>query len=209
MTSEPSFATTTASSRPRTDRPADGTSPRWLHGAAVLALTGATLGTALDAIHVHTATTAYTHPALAGQAVWVPPLFASAGVMMGLARPIAERLTGRLAPAPSWGVVALAMASFMLAYALSGWLDLRPWTCTLVLAALFAAAWRCCDGSRLGLVLAAMTAVVGTAVETLLVAVGGFWYVTPSLGVVAVWLPALYCCAAVGVGTLGKRLVDG
>ena len=34
-------------------------------------------------------------------------------------------------------------------------------------------------------------------------------YLEPSLGLVAVWLPALYCCAAVGVGTLGKRLVDG
>lgn len=49
MTSEPSFATTTTSSRPRADLPAERTSPRWLHGATALALTGATPGTALDA----------------------------------------------------------------------------------------------------------------------------------------------------------------
>ena len=71
------------------------------------------------------------------------------------------------------------------------------------------AAWLRCDRTGLGLVLAVLTAIIGTAVETLLVAVGGFRYLAPSLGLVAVWLPALYCCAAVGVGTLGKRLVDG
>jgi hypothetical protein len=209
MTSEPSFASTTASSRPRTEDASVRPSPRWLRAGVTLAFTGATLGTALDAIHVHTATTAYTHPALAGQAAWVPPLFASAGVLMGLGRPLAERVVGRVAPAPSWGTVGIAMAAFMLAYGLSGLLDAWPTACTVVLGALFVAAWLRCDRSALGLVLAALTAIIGTAVEMLLVAVGGFRYLEPSLGLVAVWLPALYCCAAVGVGALGKRLVDG
>jgi hypothetical protein len=209
MTSGPSSATTTASSRPRTEDPSVLASPRWLRAGVSLALTGATLGTSLDAIHVHTATTAYTHPALAGQAAWVPPLFASAGVLMGLGRPLAERLVGRVTPAPSWGTVGVAMAAFMLAYGLSGLLHPWPSACTVVLGALFVAAWLRCDRTGLGLVLAALTAIIGTAVETLLVAVGGFRYLEPSLGLVAVWLPALYCCAAVGVGTLGKRLVDG
>ena len=174
-----------------------------------LALTGATLGTSLDAIHVLTATTAYTSPTLAGQAAWVPPLFASAGVLMGLGRPLAERVVGRVTAAPPWSTVAIAMATFMLAYALSGLLRAWPAICILVLGALFVAAWLRCDRTGLGLVLAVLTAIIGTAVETLLVAAGGFRYLAPSLGLVAVWLPVLYFCASVGVGTLGKRLVDG
>jgi hypothetical protein len=101
------------------------------------------------------------------------------------------------------------MGVFILAYTLSGLLDAWPWACAMLLAALFFVAWLRCDGSTLGLLLAASTAAGGTAVETLLVEVGAFLYVAPSLGVVAVWLPALYCCASVGVGALGKRLVDG
>ena len=175
----------------------------------MLAFTGATLGTALDAIHVHTGTTAYLHPLLIGQAWWVPPLFASAGVVIGLARPCAERLLGRVMPAPSWRAVVAGTGVFILAYTLSGLLDARPWAGAMLLAALFVVAWLRCDGSTLGLLLAALTAAGGTMVETLLVEAGAFLYVAPSLGVVPVWLPALYCCASVGVGALGKRLVDG
>ena len=209
MTSGPSFATTTPSSKPRAERPPVQASPRWLRAGATLALTGTTLGTALDAIHVHTGTTAYPHPTLAGQAWWVPPLFAGAGVVIGLGRPVAERLLGRVAPAPSWRTVVEAMGVFVLAYAVSGVVDARPWWCALLLAALFLVGWLRCDGRALGLLLAALTAAGGTVVETLLVGTGAFSYRTPSMGVVAVWLPALYCCAAVGVGALGKRLVDG
>lgn len=208
MTSGPSFATTTPSSRPRAERPPVRASSGWLRAGATLALTGATLGTALDAIHVHTGATAYPRPTLAGQAWWVPPLFAGAGVVIGLSRPVAERLLGHATPVPSWSTVAAGMGVFVLAYALSGILDGWPWSCALLLGVLFLVAWRRDDRSGLGLVLAALTAVGGTLVETLLVEIGAFHYQGPSLGVVAVWLPALYCCAAVGVGALGKRLVD-
>lgn len=207
MRSGPAVATTTTRARAKTL--ASAPSPRWLAGTATLALAGATLGTGLDAIHVHTGTTAYTHPALAGQAWWVPPLFASAGVLIGLARPVAERLLDQRTAAPSWAAVAAGMLLFMSAYALSGLLDHWPRACAALLATLFVAGWRWLDGSGLGLLLAALTAIGGTLVETALVGTGAFVYRAPSMGVVAVWLPALYCCAAVGVGALGKRLVDG
>jgi hypothetical protein len=207
MTSGPPVASTTA--RARADVLADAPSPRWLAGAATLALTGATLGTALDAIHVHTDTTAYAEPVLYGQAWWVPPLFASAGVLIGLARPIAERLVGRPGAAPTWPAVLAGMLLFISAYALSGLLDAWPWACAALLTGLFVVGWRQLDGSGLGLVLAVLTALGGTLVEAALVSAGAFAYVSPSMGGVSVWLPALYCCAALGVGALGKRLVDG
>jgi hypothetical protein len=84
-----------------------------------------------------------------------------------------------------------------------------PWICAALLATLFAVGWLRCDGSGLGLVLAALTAAIGTAVEMLLVGSGAFVYLRPSFGGVAAWLPLLYCCASVGVGALGAWLVDG
>ncbi len=62
---------------------------------------------------------------------------------------------------------------------------------------------------RAGVTLAFTGATLGTAVETLLVAVGGFRSLAPPPGLVAVWLPALHRRAAAGVGAPGKRLVDG
>ena len=101
------------------------------------------------------------------------------------------------------------MALFILAYVSSGLLQASPAICSVVLATLFVIGWLRYDRSSLGLVLAALTAVAGTAVEMLLVGVGAFVYLRPSLGGVAVWLPLLYCCASVGVGALGAWLVDG
>jgi len=170
---------------------------------------GGTVGAALDAVHVHTGTTGYTHPVLFGQAWWVPPLFAGAGVAIGLGRPIAERLVGRAGQRPSRSAAFAGMALFILAYVSSGLLHARPVTCSVVLAVLFAVGWLRWDRSALGLVLAALTAVAGTAVEMLLAGVGAFFYVEPWFGGVAGWLPLLYCCASVGVGAFGSWLVDG
>ena len=204
-----SSATTRASSRPRTEAVRGADASRWLAAGATLALMGGTLGAGLDAVHVLTGTTAYSHPALFGQAWWVPPLFAGAGVAIGLGRPIAERLVGASDRVPSRSAALGGMALFILAYVSSGLLQASPAICSVVLATLFVIGWLRHDRSSLGLVLAALTAVAGTAVEMLLVGVGAFVYLRPSLGGVAVWLPLLYCCASVGVGALAAWLVDG
>ena len=183
--------------------------PRWLPAAATLALAGATVGTGLDAIHVHTATTAYAQPVFFGQAWWVPPLFASAGLAIGLGRPLVERLLGLRHPVPTAAAVAGGMALFVIAYATSGLVGGGPLLRSLLLAGLFVVAWLLWDRTVLGLVLAVLTAAIGTAVEITLVRTGTFVYREPSLAGVTVWLPWLYGCAAVGVGNLGKRLVDG
>jgi len=170
---------------------------------------GGTVGAALDALHVRTGTTGYAHPVLFGQAWWVPPLFAGAAVAIGLGRPIAQRLVGRAGPRPSRSAAVAGMALFILAYVSSGFLHARPVICAAALAVLFAVGWLRCDRSALGLVLAALTAVAGTAVEMVLVGAGTFLYAEPSFGGVASWLPLLYCCASVGVGAFASWLVDG
>ena len=208
MRSGTSSATTRASSKPRTEAVPIADASRWLVAGATLALMGGSVGAALDAVHVHTGTTGYTHPVLFGQAWWVPPLFAGAGVAIGLGRPIAERVVGRAGQRPSRSAAFAGMALFILAYVSSGLLHAWPVACSVVLAVLFDVGWLRCDRSTLGLVLAALTAVAGSAVEMLLVGVGAFFYVQPSLGSVAGWLPLLYCCASVGVGAFGSWLVD-
>ena len=181
---------------------------RWVIGAGVLAALGATVGVGLDAMHVWTGTTGYAEPAFAGVAAWVPALFASAAVAIGLARPVWERVLRRRSPPPSWAVTGAGMAAFIGSYLASGLIPF-PWIgIAAVLGAVFAATWAACDRSSLGLFLAAGTAVIGTFVESTLVGAGAFWYVDPDFAGVAGWLPLLYGTATIGVGNLGKRLVD-
>src|SRR5262249_58800717 len=161
MRSARSFTSTTPSSRPRAEVAAAPDARRWLTAILTLALFGATLGPASDAVHVHTGTTAYAHPVLFGQAWWVPPLFASASVAIGLGRPLAARLLGRTGRAISPAIVAQGMALFVTGYVASGLVGEQPWLCSALLAALFVVGWLRCDGSSVGLLLAALTAIGG------------------------------------------------
>ncbi|HVO30478.1 MAG TPA: hypothetical protein VMV18_07070 [bacterium] len=181
----------------------------WGKATLLLAVLGATVGASLDALHVHTGTTAYTHPDFFGIAWWVFPEFGAAAVGIGLARPLWERLLERRTPSqPAWSI-GLAMALFVLAYALSGTLPADWTTRSLVLVVIFGTVWAVCDRSMVGMFLAVSTALLGTSTEVALVRLDLFYYLHPNLSVVAGWLPWLYTTAAIAVGNLGKRLVDG
>lgn len=187
---------------------ASGAPGAWLRAGVVLLLLGATVGAALDGIHVRTDTLVYPTPDFLRMEWWVPPLFAAAGLAVGLARPLWERLLDRRTPAPSAPIVGLGMALFIASYALSG---LLPWawsSVALVLAVLAAVTWAACDRTGLGVFLAGATALLGTSVEIMLVREDLFAYVRPDIAGVPGWLPWLYVTAALAVGNLGKFLVD-
>ncbi len=182
---------------------------RWLRGGVFLAVAGATLGTALDAIHVHTGTTRYTSPTLLGLAWWVPPLFGTAAVAIGLGRPLTERVLGTSSPAPRGGPVLFGMLLFVAGYVVSSVGVGGSTGRAAALVAMAAVGWTVCDRHLAGLLHAMLAAVGGVLVETVLVRLGAFEHARADFLGVAGWLPALYLCAAVGVGALGKRLVDG
>ncbi len=159
-------------------------------------------------MHVATRTTAYTAPVLLGLAWWAPLLFGAAAVAMGLARPLAERMTGRMTTQPTSRRAASGLLLFALAYVVSSVLPLAPPLVAAIIGVLFLCAWGIGDGSALGFCLALATAVIGTAVEIGLTSLGAFAHRDQEIAGVAAWLPALYATGQAAVGALGKRLVE-
>lgn len=181
---------------------------RWVGAAIRLALLGATLGVALDWLHVVSGTTAYAEPVMLGLAWWVPLLFGAAAVAMGLARPLAERVTDRMSTALTAAGAARGIGLFVLAYLASAFLPFPTLGLAVIISVIFLCAWGVSDGTALGFFLALATAVIGTSVEVALTAAGAFAHAHQELLGVAVWLPALYATGQMGVGAVGKRLVD-
>lgn len=179
----------------------------WLRAAAVLAVLGATVGPVLDGIHTHTGTTWYPHPQLWLSVWWCPPLFSFAAVSIGLSRPLAQALLGRVEAAPPRSGVGLGMALLGVGFALSGVLPFGWAGKTAVLIALGAAAWGACDRTELALLLAALNAAGGSVVEMVLVSRGDFFHRDAEFAGVPLWLPWLYALASIGMGCLGRRLV--
>lgn len=180
----------------------------WLRAAITLFALGATLGVALDVMHVWTRTTEYPDPEIFGIKWWVFPLFSSAAITFGLARPFWERVLGWRTPAPAWPNVVAGMALFVAAYLCSGMLPFSSPGKFAVLAVCAAASFAL-DRTLLGALLGVSAAVLGTGFEALLIAGGGFRYVAPDFLGVAMWLPLLYVTVGISVGNLGKRLVEG
>jgi hypothetical protein len=182
----------------------------WARTVAGLALLGATVGSALDAIHTHTGTTSYPEPWIFRMAFWTPPLFAGAAVAMGTGRPLWARFFGEpsgAAPADR-RAVAGSLAVFITAYALSGLVP-GPWFVrAALLAALAVFSWWRWDRTVRGVVLAVTAGVCGCFVEITLVGAGAFSYVTPDVLGVPAWLPLLYAAGSVALGCVGARLAS-
>lgn len=180
---------------------------RWLRAALLLFALGATLGTALDAVHVHTGTTSYPDPFVLQMAWFVPLLFGAAGVAVGLGRPLFDRLLRRTDPAPARPALLGGLLLFIAAYVLSGTLPAGNLAKCAALGALAVASLALFDRTGLGLLLACTTAVSGSLIEALQIEHGIFRYTTPDRLGVPCWLPCLYACAQVAIGNLGRRLV--
>ncbi|MFN7956472.1 MAG: hypothetical protein U0610_32500 [bacterium] len=162
---------------------------------AVPALFGAGL-TLCDRMHWRHGALSYPRVGLlAGQPLWVPPLFALGAVVLVLTH---RWVVGfRLGHAPRATVAAaLAQTSvFVLAYACTAWFHRHPWS----LAAALTASWipvALSQRYRGFVAFALVAAVLGPLAECGVALAGGFHYTHPELGPVPIWLPPLYLWAA-------------
>jgi hypothetical protein len=166
-------------------------------------------GAGLDAFHTHSGTTVYARPWLFEMAIWTPPLFGAAGLLVGLSYPVAERLTGtRPGRQLSWGEALAGFAVFTGLYAMSGYLPVSHGARLVVLLAGAAGLFAWLARTWLAVALAVIAAVVGPLVEALLVHAGAFAYREPDMLGVALWLPALYACGSLAFGAVGAKVME-
>src|SRR5579859_7067744 len=79
-------------------------------------------------------------------------------------------------------------------------------TKTLLIVLIYANFWLLTGGDWQNLVFSLVTAITGTLIEMILVAAGAFAYLHPDMLGVPYWLPAIYACASLAVGDLGRSL---
>lgn len=159
---------------------------------------GSVLCTLLDQLHVRFGVLAYRAPALAGQAFWVPPLFAAATLvsLVGYvvwARQLGHRRDLSEGPRDQWATREAAVALVWMAacYGLSG--PLQGWPRALLAAYLVGYALRCWALRAPGLLAnGVQLALGGTMFESMLSSTGAFHYRHPDLWGVPMWLPGIY-----------------
>jgi hypothetical protein len=179
-----------------------------IRSAAILAGLGATVGSALDALHTYSGTTTYPKPIALKMAWWTPAIFGFAGLSTGLAFPLAEKVLGRSITSEVTPLrAALGFAGFAGLYALSGFLPASNFTKTCVIGAGVVALGATLAPTPEAVVLSLTTAIVGPLVEIALVSRGAFTHNQPDFLGIPMWLPVLYAGGAFAFGVVGKQIV--
>ena len=176
----------------------------WLPRSAILFALGAVAGSALDAIHTWSGTTAYASPLFLRAAWWTPLVFGAAGLATGLAYPLLERLRRRevaVARAPKEALT--AFAAFTLLYLASGFMRASNAAKLAVLAIGVAYLWLRFARTHDAALVALASAAIGPAIEIALVARGAFRHLQPDFHGVPMWLPALYAAGSIAFGLVG------
>ena len=166
---------------------------------------GAIGGTLLDQIHVRSHVLHYAHPHVAGEAWWVVPEFGAAATIALL---FAVWATKRFWYATRDGVPLIADASaFVLAYTITGVLHRHSWIILIVLVGLWVALITVHRERQALILMSLALAIVGPIYEGVLSSTGSFRYdVTPLVGRVPIWLPALYLNAGVLAASVARAL---
>lgn len=168
---------------------------------------GATLGTALDAVHVHSGVERYAAPVLFGLAWWVPLLFGAAAVAIGYSHPMVDPLLHHERPSHRRSSSFGELAWLLLAYLISA-STIESLVKAELLLLIYFNFWLLVGGGWQNLLLSLVTAITGTLIEMILVAAGAFAYLHPDILGVPYWLPLIYACASLAVGDLGRSLMS-
>lgn len=175
----------------------------------ILLLTiGAVLGPLLDSFHVFYGVSAYPYATgpipMAG---WVIPEFGLAAVLVGWSHLWADRMLRRdQRVLLSRSKTAVGLIGFSALYILSALLYPNGGLTAFVLILGVLTLWWAFDRTPQGILLAVITAVAGTSVESTLSHTGHFLYTSPDIAGVPYWLPLLYMGASIGVGNLARAL---
>jgi hypothetical protein len=173
----------------------------------IMFVLGATLGSALDAIHTWSGMTAYPSPVFLRAAWWTPLAFGVAGLATGLAYPWLERSTRRdVAVARTPREALVAFAAFTLLYLVSGFWRAESGAKAAVVAFGAVYMWLRFARTRAAALMAIAAAIVGPAVEAVLVATGLFLHLKPDVLGVPLWLPPLYAAGSIASGLVGLVL---
>lgn len=172
-----------------------------------LFLIGALLGAICDGFHTHSGTTFYPEPLILKMAWWVPVLFGSAALTIGLTHVLGDRLLKRPNKNVSWPSVITGLLLFIALYYISGFLRTDWQTKLLVLGIGNSILWLLYDRTWQGSFLALGTALVGCYVEIYLSQQGLFSYTHPHIWGIPYWLPFLYVGASVTVGNLARKIL--
>ena len=169
----------------------------------------------LDALHVVTGVLSYRSPELFGvQAFWVLPLFACAGLALGMghrhsAVPLATRFfAATVRPTTTWAALG-GLGALLLAYASSGALQGTPIIALFGYVALWSiVVWRVDADARPALILHSLgAAIVGPLVEMAISSTGAFTHAHNDIFGVPLWLPGIYLNAAAASHLLDRRLL--
>lgn len=174
-------------------------------GTILLFLLGATLGSCLDALYVHSGVERYPVPVLFGLAWWVPLLFGAAAVAIGTSHVLIDSLLGNIQRRYGLLIGLSGLAWLLLAYLVSA----GEFTSALkvgLLLIIYLNFWLLAGRSWQNLLLSIVTAITGTLVEMILVTAGAFSYLHPDFIGVPYWLPCIYACASLALGNLGRSL---
>lgn len=208
--------------------------------ALLLFLSGAILGPIGDLCHVISQTTAYPKEIYSFYffgliPFWVPFLFGSASLLIGISHPLADKLLAKIFKEPRlrpgeknhW-LAYMGPLFFLGSYCLSGFMSQRGDAAPLIfpdiiLAFLAILTWITLDRTWQGILTSVLTAVSGTAVEIFLVKAevfsyqnyvaggavlggGALWVGDPHVWGVPMWLPWLYVIASITIGNVGRVL---
>ncbi len=182
--------------------------PRWGRAALVLALIGATVGPVLDGLHTVSGTIWYPAPQFLKSVWWVPPLFMTAALAIGMGRLLSDRLLGIPLEDPGARKASLTMAAFVVAYALSAFFPASELIKSVLLLILAAAVFLTLDRRRGAAVSALSAGFGGWVVEHTLVGQALFFHRETLLEGIPLWLPPLYFLAAFAIGHLAQRLAS-
>ena len=144
-------------------------------------------------------------------AVWVPALFAFAGLGMSAIIITLDVVNGNKKHGlPSWPTTLYSISLFSFQYYLSGLLDFLNVdlsTTHLMLMLLAISGYSAFDKSLSGLQLSIMTAIAGPVVEIFLINYGHLYSYTnaDTLGICS-WIPWVYFLGGTAVGNLARRL---